>query len=117
MRTFRHLIILVALVALAAGCAKSRAPQHQPQASDSLYTAEAAMRVYGLNPERALILIDSAIIVGNIDDDVAKLLRAKVYSQSLVELRMDTAQQMLLELLESEHQGPPQPRSGVRPAV
>ena len=103
MRTFRHLVILVALVALAAGCAKSRAPQHQPQASDSLYTAEAAMRVYGLNPERALILIDSAIIVGNIDDDVAKLLRAKVYSQSLVELRMDTAQQMLLELLESDY--------------
>ena len=89
MRTLRHLIVLIALVALAEGCAKNSAPQHQPQASDSLYTAEAAMRIYGLNPERALTLIDSALIVGNIDDDVAKLLRAKVYSQSLVELRME----------------------------
>ena len=103
MRTLRHLIIIVALLALAAGCAKNRAPQHQPQPGDTLYTAEAAMRLYAYEPKRALTFIDSALIVGNIDEDVAKLLRAKVYSQSLVERCMDTAQQMLLELLESDY--------------
>lgn len=103
MRSFRHLVLLIALVALTVGCEKNRAPQYQPQASDTLYTAEAAMRVYAYEPERALTFIDSALIVGNIDEDVAKLLRAKVYSQSLVEQRMDTAQQMLLELLESDY--------------
>lgn len=103
MRRLLHLILIFALMVLAARCAKSRAPQHQPQASDTLYTAEAAMRVYAYEPERALTFIDSALIVGNIDEDVAKLLRAKVYSQSLVEQRMDTAQRMLLELLESDY--------------
>lgn len=76
--------------------------QHEPQPSDTLYTAEAAMEIYDQDPHRALVIIDSALLVGNIDDDLATMLKAKVYSQSNEEQRLDTALQMLEGLLESE---------------
>ena len=33
--------------------------------TDTAYTQQAAMAVYGYQPERALRIIDSAVIVGN----------------------------------------------------
>ena len=43
------------------------------------YTESAAMSVYMQEPERALTIIDSAVIAGNIDPDKADYLRAVVY--------------------------------------
>ena len=61
------------------GCGRSRkTPVHTPQASDSLYTAQAAMKIYGKEPERALAIIDSALIVGNVSEFRADFLRAKI---------------------------------------
>ncbi|MBO4585451.1 MAG: AraC family transcriptional regulator [Bacteroidales bacterium] len=40
------------------------------------------MLTYGTDPERALTIIDSALIVGNVDHYTADLLRAKVYAHS-----------------------------------
>lgn len=51
--------------------------------SDSLYMARAAMKVYGMEPERALTIIDSALITGNVSPFQADFLRAKVYANSL----------------------------------
>ena len=100
----KHIIVsFVVLAILLAGCTGNGNIQHEPQPSDTLYTAEAAMRIYDYEPEQALIIIDSALIVGNIDENLAQLLRAKVYSQSLVDVQLDTAQQILLDLLESSY--------------
>ena len=102
----KKLFILVESIVLAillGSCTGNGNNQHEPQPSDTLYTPEAAMQIYDYEPERALVIIDSALIVGNIDKDVAQLLRAKVYSQSLAEVQLDTAQQMLLDLLESNY--------------
>lgn len=41
---------------------------HTPQPSDTLYTWRAAMLVYDYQPERALLIIDSAVIVGNMSE-------------------------------------------------
>lgn len=103
MKKIPSLIISLVLAVLLAGCTGHGNLQREPQPSDTLYTPEAAMQVYGYDPERALVIIDSALIVGNIDEDLAQLLRAKVYSQSLVEVQLDTAQQILLDLLESNY--------------
>ena len=86
-----------------ANCAVKSDPKREPEANDTLYTAQAAMEVFAYEPEHALTLIDSALLVGNIEEDEARLLRAKVYSQSLVDKQQDTAQQILLELLDSEY--------------
>jgi len=103
MKKIPSLILYIFLAFMLAGCTGHGDLQREPQPSDTLYTAETAMRIYDYEPERALVIIDSALIVGNIDEDLAKLLRAKVYSQSLAEVQLDTAQQMLLDLLESNY--------------
>jgi hypothetical protein len=53
-----------------------------PQGSDTLYTEERAMAIYDSMPERALLILDSAEIVGNMPDYRADLFRAKVLCQS-----------------------------------
>ena len=44
---------------------ESRAKDHPTQASDTVYTEQAAMDAFALDPERALLIIDSARMVGN----------------------------------------------------
>ena len=61
------------------------------KASDTLYTEQAAMKAYATNPERALLIIDSAEIVGNLTDIRADLLRAKVYSRTYEDIQLDSA--------------------------
>lgn len=59
--------------------------------SDTLYTKKAAMEAFASDPDRALLIIDSAEIVGNLSDVAADLLRAKVYSWACEEMNYDTA--------------------------
>ena len=61
------------------------------KASDTLYTEQAAMKAYATNPERALLIIDSAEIVGNLTDIRADLLRAVVYSRTYEDIQLDSA--------------------------
>lgn len=60
------------------------------------------MLVYGSDPHRALTLIDSALIVGNINDFTASFLRAKVYANTLVDGRPDEAIGICVQLLQHD---------------
>ena len=60
------------------------------------------MMTYGTDPERALTIIDSALIVGNIDDYLADYLRAKVYAHSPDEPRMKEAIAICEDLLQRD---------------
>lgn len=97
-------ILYIVLVLMAVGCtgAGDGKNRREAQPSDTLYTAEAAMEVFSHDPGRALAIIDSALLVGNVDDDLATMLKAKIYSQSSKEQHLDTAQQMLEGLMESD---------------
>ena len=75
----------------------------EPQASDSLYTSKAAMNIYAYEPERALTIIDSALLLGNVEFNHAQLMRAKIFSQSLEENQLDSAQEILIGLLNSDY--------------
>ena len=88
-----YLIGLVGLIAfLLAGCTGGgTSGKRVPQASDSLYTEERAMAIYDTLPERALQILDSAEIVGNMPDYRAALFRAKVLSSSYVMMQQDSA--------------------------
>ena len=74
-----------------AGCTGKGGTKHVPQASDSLYTEERAMAIYDTLPERALQILDSAEIVGNLPDYRAALFRAKVLSCSYTMMQQDSA--------------------------
>ena len=91
----RNYFIFTVLSVLMLGCAggsdKDKAKDYPVQASDTVYTEQAAMETYGLQPERALLIIDSAEIVGNLTYVRAELLRAKVYSRTTEGFQFDTA--------------------------
>lgn len=96
-------ILLCALLALAGCAGGSRRPaEHIPSPSDTLYTERAAMLIYGDDPERALTIIDSARIVGNLDNFKADVLRAKVYANSVADQRLDKAIALGEDLLQRD---------------
>jgi len=85
------------------GCTATKKPAaHVSQPSDTLYTEEAASEIYGYQPERALLIIDSAVIVGNMSEHRAQVMRAMVYSRSLEMFKRDTAIIMCENLLQDD---------------
>ena len=60
------------------------------------------MDAYAAQPARALLIIDSAEIVGNLTDVRADLLRAKVYSRTFEYLQFDTAILIAERLMQNE---------------
>ena len=60
------------------------------------------MLIYGTDPERALTIIDSALIVGNVDAFEADYLRAKVYAHSPADHRLDEALALCQDLLQRD---------------
>lgn len=69
---------------------KNQRTARVPQASDSLYTRQAAMNIFAYQPQRALQILDSAVIVGNISPWFADLMRTKIYSSSLMHDQLDS---------------------------
>ena len=80
-------------------------------ANDTIHTLRAAMSIYGYQPEQALQIIDSALIVGNIDEVQAEQCRARIYGMTLMreqmdsllggptDIRLDSAQAIAMRLL------------------
>ncbi len=112
MRKAQHITLYIVIAVLAVGCG-GRENGRALQPSDTLYTAEVAMEVFNQDPGRALVIIDSALLVGNVDDDLATMLKAKIYSQSNKAQQLDTAQQMLEGLMESDFVKDPDKREVV----
>ena len=61
------------------------------QGHDTLYTHKNILNTYGTDPSRALVLIDSALVLGNITPYHADLMRCKVYSQAMDATQQDSA--------------------------
>lgn len=109
----RH-ILYVILALFTVSCANSDSKvKYKPQPGDTLYTADAALAIFDRDPERALIILDSAVIVGNLDADLAKMLRAKVLSQSTAELHFEEALHICEALMESDFVDNPTNRENV----
>ena len=73
MRNFLYIFLLAATMAVA-GCASRGADE--AVCSDSEYTEATAMSIHLTEPERALAIIDSAVIVGNLSWPRAEYLKA-----------------------------------------
>ena len=87
-------------VAVLLGCTagnRKTTEHHEVQLTDSLYTEQKAMTVYDYQPERALQIIDSAEVVGNLSAFRADRIRMRIFGQtqkgdladSLVAVRAD----------------------------
>ncbi len=74
------------------GCGKGKQPTSQTAHLDNTpYQLDSILMTYATHPQRALVLLDSAIILGNINDFDAQYTRAKIYSKSLTEQHQDSA--------------------------
>lgn len=74
-----------------AGCGGTPIPRHLEHLGDTPYQADSILVVYATQPDRALTLLDSALLLGNISDYRAQFIRARIYSMSLAEQRLDSA--------------------------
>lgn len=102
----KTIYILLTLFALTTACIA--------HASDTIHTLRAAMGIYGYQPERALRIIDSALIVGNIGEVQAEQCRARIYGMTLMyeqmdsllggptDIRLDSAQAIAMRLLTND---------------
>ena len=91
----------ILFVIMAMACSQhSRPESHIFRDTDSLYTGQVAMLTYQKDPERALVIIDSAQVVGNVDAFTADFLRATVYGRSVDDPQKDKAISLCLNLLE-----------------
>ena len=70
--------------------------------SDTLYTLLNARMMYSTNPERALVLADSAYLVGNASAFDRDLTRATIYGRSSSNPQRDKALEICHELLQSD---------------
>ena len=82
---------VVAAIILATGCTGNGNATQVRQPHDTIYTVQKAMAVYDYQPERALQIIDSAVIVGNQSDWWGDKNRARIYSQTRMAERFDSA--------------------------
>ena len=86
-----YMILLCVLASLATGCDDAKSVRHLPHIGNTPYQVDSILITYANNPERALKLLDSAVMLGNISEYRGKVIRAKIYSQSLNEQRQDSA--------------------------
>ncbi len=99
MRQIVHLIIIYAALLTLAGCGDGKSVRQLPHLGDTPYQQDTILVTYATNPERALTLLDSALLLGNISEYRAQCIRARFYSKSLVEQRQDSAILICKELL------------------
>ena len=87
----RLYIILIGIVLVLVGCDGGKPVRQITNLGDTPYQQDTILVTYATNPERALTLLDSALLLGNISEYRGQFIRAKIYCKSLEELRIDSA--------------------------
>ena len=78
MKRTLYIILYIVSAACFVGCTDGTDRKGR---ADTLYTAAAAMEVFDQDPERAMAMVDSGVAVGNIEDELATLFKARFYSR------------------------------------
>jgi len=63
-----HLIIIYAALLTIMGCEDGKSVRQLPHLGDTPYQQDTILVTYATNPERALTLLDSALLLGNISE-------------------------------------------------
>ena len=95
-------VLLLVLILVFASCGRNNSARHIPNLGDTLYQVDSVLVAYGYHPNRALVMLDSALLLGNINEYRAKFIRAKIYSKSLLKQRQDSAILICEQLLQHD---------------
>ena len=82
-------------------CTGKNNNEHKSHVADSIYNEAYAMRFHVVNPQRALHIIDSATMVGNIDYLRAQYLKAVTYQIGLHDYA--TSEGLCKKIIENDH--------------
>lgn len=108
------LCLLLVVAGALASCGRSPRVHQIKNLGDTPYQEDSVRMTYGKDPDRALVLLDSAILLGNIDPYRALLARATIYSRAPGEHRYREAQALCEQLLQHDSVvGVPQRQSAV----
>lgn len=91
MRKVARLTLLSIVFTVLMGCGGGKSVRQLPHWGDTPYQQDTVLVVYATNPERALTLLDSALLLGNVSNYRAQFIRAKIFSKSQAEQRLDSA--------------------------
>ena len=92
-------IIIIGIVSILYSCGDGKTLRQLPNLGNTPYQQDTILVTYATNPERALTLLDSALLLGNVSDYRAQFIRAKIFSKSLAEQRLDSAITICKQLL------------------
>ena len=95
-------VLLLVLILVFASCGRNNSARHIPNLGDTPYQADSVLVAYGYHPNRALVMLDSALLLGNINEYREKFIRAKIYSKSLLKQRQDSAILICEQLLQHD---------------
>ena len=84
-------VLLIVSILVFASCGRNNTARHIRNLGETPYQEDSVLVAYGYHPNRALILLDSALLLGNINDYRGLFIRAKIYSKSLLKQRQDSA--------------------------
>ena len=84
-------VLLIVSILVFASCGRNNTARHIQNLGETPYQEDSVLVAYGYHPNRALILLDSALLLGNINDYRGQFIRAKIYSKSLLKQRQDSA--------------------------
>ena len=90
MRNVLLVLLFVSMMAFAS-CGRNNSARHILNLGDTPYQEDSVLVAYGYHPDRALVMLDSALLLGNINEYRAQFIRAKIYSKSLIRQRQDSA--------------------------
>ena len=101
MRNVLQVLLFVSMMAFAS-CGRNNSARHIPNLGDTPYQEDSVLVAYGYHPDRALVMLDSALLLGNINEYRAQFIRAKIYSKSLLKQRQDSAILICKQLLKHD---------------
>ena len=101
MRNFLQVLQLV-LILTFVSCGRNPSVRHIPHLGDTPYQADSVLIAYANHPDRALVMLNSAFLLGNINEYRARLIRAKIYSVSFLKQRQDSAILICEQLLQHD---------------
>ena len=93
---------MIVLILVSASCDSDSTSRHIPNLGDTPYQADSVLVAYAYHPDRALVMLDSALLLGNINEYRGRFIRAKIYSKSIIKQRQDSAILICQQLLQHD---------------
>lgn len=91
MKKYLSLILYSVLIIFFVSCSGEKREHKEQVKNDTIHTRAEALKYMASEPDRALQIIDSAEIVGNLSNWRADMLRAIVYSRTNEDMKYDSA--------------------------